>query len=111
MKKFNISMLSFWGIFTICCVLSCFFGAQLNWFICFAPLGFYVIYRHIYGMVRYESVSAIIEKWLWTIVLILDIADCIAGDPYPNWILVFMPQLAILIHFSFKVFPLNNNDD
>ena len=62
-------------------------------------------------MVKYESINAIIEKWLWTIALILDIVSCIAGDPNPNWILIFMPQLAILIHFSFKVFPLNNNDD
>ena len=111
MKKFNISMLSVWGAFTICCVLGCSFGAQPNWFICFAPLGFYVIYRHIYGMVGYESISAIIEKWLWTIALILDVVSCIAGDSNPKWIFVFMPQLAILIHFSFKVFTFNNDDD
>ena len=111
MKKFNISMLSIWGAFTICCVLGCSFEAQPNWFIYFAPLGFYVIYRHIYGMVEYESVIAIIEKWLWTNVLVLDIVSCIAGNIYPNWIFVFIPQLAIIIHFSFKVFTFNNNDD
>lgn len=62
-------------------------------------------------MMGYENVSAIIEKWLWTIALILNVVDCIADNPNPKWIFVFMPQLAILIHFSFKVFTLNNDDD
>jgi uncharacterized membrane protein len=74
------------------------------------PLGFYVIYLHIYGMVKYETTIAIIEKWLWTVALTLNVVDCIAGN-YSNWIFVFMPQLAILIHFSFEVFTFNNNDD
>lgn len=62
-------------------------------------------------MIGYESVSAIIEKWLWTIALVLDIVSCITGNPNPKWIFVFMPQFAILIHFSFKVFTFNNDDD
>ena len=111
MKKFNISMLSLWGAFTICCALSCSFGAQPNWFILFAPLSFYVIYRHIYGMVKYEPISAIVETWVWTIALVFNVVSCIAGNNYPSWILVFLPQLAILTHFSFKVFAFNNDDD
>lgn len=62
-------------------------------------------------MVEHETTSAIIEKWLWTITLVFDAISCITGNPYPNWILVFMPQFAILIHFSFKVFIVNNDDD
>ena len=104
-------MLSFWGVFTIYCVLCCSFGAQPNWFILFVPLGFYVVYRHIYGIVKYETTSAIIEKWLWTYSLVLNAVRYIAGNNHLNWFFVFTPQLAILIHFSFKVFTFNNNDD